>query len=831
MQEVNGLDIKDLKILGKAQQQPAAHIVSQQVDIPAGSSISGEISSVSDSQTPIQSDPMIAAGMPVGTDSNAQNAPVYQPIPTHAGPIPLKGLDHIPPNQAMNTPPVQQYYNTASSTSTPQLHQPPPPPIHYASQPFEDPAILSAVPISTAHSQQFPSVQPSPHSQQAPAQQMMGLSLNNNNAYPPPYPSSSHNNALNMPDTPITSQATPAILPPSYYPVEQQESADDGDSDSSTDPNPYTADVDFEALEDEERRQKARHTYKQNDFFEPQDQYYANGQKTEYKGPKAVKPKIKSHSKLAFDDHNVYDVQDAKSAKGKARRPRRKERYEEDEVYYEVNKTRGFGGRRSNNKNDRYLSNNSGYSGHVRSQSGFDSDGWAGEDLMDIKEQEFDFQANNDRFNKREVFDEIRQQDTTDPNQRLVAFNKNPSRQVNGNGYQTQQKYGNREMVLKRKNNARWAGDEQEDDDTEYVDGDEDPDRSIDATIDEEEEEEEDTGVESDSLYVEELPEQQYRRRQSLAQVLTDVKFITPNTGKAVPCASPVQMVELERLSSITFGISESSLNENAGRGIAEITLKHLGGSSRFAYSNHNLSPTVIIFAGNTRSGLRALTAGRHLANRQVHVIAMVVGYNEGGSPGDGEELMNTGSVSMTEFKEHIKALRSSTARVVKRYDELLNELKTTDSPPELIIDGLQGYQNTLDDFGERDVATVINCIDWANRQRAPKASLDIPSGIDGATGMTLTRNKIDTATNGSANGRRWPHIKANIVLSCGLPVTGLENAYMLGITTPEEWKHYIVDVGLPTGALQKGNLRRFGKVWFGSYWFQQLDVITKPLN
>lgn len=137
MQEVNGLDIKDLKILGKAQQQPAAHIVSQQVDIPAGSSISGEISSVSDSQTPIQSDPMIAAGMPVGTDSNAQNAPVYQPIPTHAGPIPLKGLDHIPPNQAMNTPPVQQYYNTASSTSTPQLHQPPPPPIHYASQPLK----------------------------------------------------------------------------------------------------------------------------------------------------------------------------------------------------------------------------------------------------------------------------------------------------------------------------------------------------------------------------------------------------------------------------------------------------------------------------------------------------------------------------------------------------------------------------------------------------------------------------------------------------------------------------------------------------------------------
>lgn len=746
---------------------------------------------------------------------------------------------------------------------------------------------------------------------QIPNQQMINLSINSNFASPI--------HSINNP----TLSATPVNSSPLHYfqPQSQTENEpESSSSDSSPDPAPYNANVDFEALENEERHQlaAARRAYQDKNFFLNDAEYYGD-ERYDGTSPSNKLRKDNKHHKPSTATHAANDyynndyLLDAGYAKHRLpakenpRKPKKKsngrQRYEEA-PHYDAHRGRNAGSNPAKKTNkDRYFS---GYSNHSRSQSGFDSDGWAAEDLMDVKNTEFDFQANNKLFNKVQVFDEIRQQDTTNPNERLVAFNK--VRPNTTNYHQPQQKYGHREMVIKHDHNPRWAADDDDDKPNTTNDVQEDEDNELDESQILENSAEEDVATDdlddlNDSDDPDDLndsddlddsisnvsailtvspPSLPQLRRMSRPQMYTDVKFVGLNTGKTISCASPVQMVELERMTFMTFGISESILNENAARGIAEISLKTLGGISRFSYSNHNLSPTVVIFAGTARVGLRALAAGRHLANRQVHVIAVAIGYEETKNDSNDDDVLNAGRANVSDLKNQIKALTSSKARVVKNYQQFLNELRTIDSPPELIIDGLQGYQTTLDDFGEEDVATVVNCIEWANRQRAPIASLDIPSGLDGATGMTMSRgadsaiisslssddhvglvahtnelrgvihpvgapslpgaspktasglasNTAFAVTNGNKKlmkkKSRWPHINAKMVLSCGLPITGLENAYLTGAATPGEWKHYVVDIGLPTGALQKGPLRRFGKVWFGSDWIQQLDVVAK---
>ena len=57
-----------------------------------------------------------------------------------------------------------------------------------------------------------------------------------------------------------------------------------------------------------------------------------------------------------------------------------------------------------------------------------DEEGWATEDVTDFKETEFDFQGNLSRFDKKTVFSQIKAEDTTADEARLVSFNRLPRR-------------------------------------------------------------------------------------------------------------------------------------------------------------------------------------------------------------------------------------------------------------------------------------------------------------------------------------------------------------------------------------------------------------------
>lgn len=454
--------------------------------------------------------------------------------------------------------------------------------------------------------------------------------------------------------------------------------------------------------------------------------------------------------------------------------------------------------------------------GRQRSQFlGMESDGWATEDVTDFKDTEFDFQANLDRFDKNSVFKEIRQSDPTLPSDRLVAFNKvqtagiSPARGVASNG---QIKYGHKEMVLQNKT-SEWELSEDEDRNREYAfDNEGDDDESF----------------FSDILSAHPPPPARHPSRPQLSA--DSVKLVSVNTKKTCLCTSPVQMVALERLMSDSFGIPHTILTENAGRGVARLALQSLGGSTRFTYGNHNSRPLVVVFVGNSRTGARALAAARHLANRQVRIVTLTVGCVEDGSRnggsaagggGDGDGADGSGEVGegadevLPEIKVQLKALKSCKGTIVTRFESFMGELSQIDSPPELVIDGLQGYQTTLEDLLETDLVTVKSCIDWANnRQKASIVSLDIPSGLDSATGMPGS-NSIK-------------HMNAKLVLSCGLPLTGIKNAYLTGTVTSGDWTHYVVDVGFPRRSLQRGSLRRFGQMWFGAEWLLPLDVVIE---
>lgn len=370
------------------------------------------------------------------------------------------------------------------------------------------------------------------------------------------------------------------------------------------------------------------------------------------------------------------------------------------------------------------------------------NDSW---DVRGIKDsQEFDFQANLNLFDKQTVFNEIRQHDSTQPGARLVEHNRLPQqphhqpRQPQPQPPSQQTKYGNREMVLEPRSNQ--------------------------------------------SMNHNNVPPQQ-----------NCLQFL--NSGRVCPTASPMQLLELERLSNESFGMTESMITENAGRNIAQLSLKALGGTSRFTTSNHNAHPLTVVLVGNNRSGCRALAAARQLANRHVRVLAVLAAERHELSPSIQAQLL---------------AFESSKGKIlVKRVEALTTALSGYASPPELVLDGLQGYQQSAEDLWSEDADAVVGLINWGNKQRCGVMSIDIPTGVDPTTGQ-------------ASPGK--PFIHSKWVLSCGLPLFGVLNSQLNPQLSPAT--HYLLDVGYPQGALASGPLKKFTQIWFGAEWI--LELTTK---
>ncbi|KAK9481015.1 YjeF N-terminal domain-containing protein [Lipomyces japonicus] len=355
---------------------------------------------------------------------------------------------------------------------------------------------------------------------------------------------------------------------------------------------------------------------------------------------------------------------------------------------------------------------------------------WASEDLSGIKNIEFDFQGNLDRFDKKTVFDEIRLADTTDPEQRLVSHNK---KDANGKKEPTKKNYLPTENVLGSKN-SQWQGLSIEDDNELFDDS------MVKAPA-----------AGEDSEIDKEIKHQQFGRisravsKSSISRNTTPPIIAAPRrliydlsylgtSFPIFPCPaySTAQIASIERACATQYGLHAIQLSENAGVAIARFVVSVLGGKRRFERRqvHVNALPVVVVLAGNHESGARAIAGARMLVNRKVRVVVLLAGEPaEIAAPCDS-------------VRTQILSFKAAGGKITSRLEVLRTTLRVLDSPPELIIDALQGVQENDGSHWASGVPSwLYETVAWTTTQRAHILAIDAPAGMDPDTGHVLVKN------------------------------------------------------------------------------------------
>lgn len=392
------------------------------------------------------------------------------------------------------------------------------------------------------------------------------------------------------------------------------------------------------------------------------------------------------------------------------------------------------------------------------------------DDVKQIKAlSEFDFAANLAMFDKKSVFADFEKNDTVAPAERLVGHNKAA-------------KFGNDEMVLDPASRRadRW----------DALDGRGTPLRAATPGA---------AAAASGAAGAATGAASGARGR---------LRFVHLERRQAVPLCSPVQLLEIERITAQQFGIDVATTTEVVAVNLALLVLTQILGAGRLGPQNHNLPPLVLLLVGSGRCGARALAVGRHLTNHGVRVLAFVVSADDEGDD-HGARLQRA------QFE------RCGGKVVAQDFGQLLEVVRHgLDTPVELIVDALQGYDGHLEDiyFSPQHQRTVALVVAWCNEplQHIKVMSLDIPLGIDGGLGTVLDLGRIDC---------RW-------CVLMGLPITGLAHAYQNGhmaggggSSRDGHVLHYMVDAGVPNGVYGRGNLRKFEGVWFSAASAVRLEV------
>jgi NAD(P)H-hydrate epimerase len=213
-------------------------------------------------------------------------------------------------------------------------------------------------------------------------------------------------------------------------------------------------------------------------------------------------------------------------------------------------------------------------------------------------------------------------------------------------------------------------------------------------------------------------------------------------TSRQIPFLTTEQMVEVDRLMIEEYQISLVQMMENAGRSLAELARRNLGGSVAGRHI------TVLSGAGNNGGG--GLAAARHLHNWGAK-ISLVLAY----LPAALKEVPARQWLILGKM-----GIVPDDGIDLRKYD--------------LIIDSLIGYGLSGDPR-----QPVAGWIDKANNSGTPILALDAPSGLD--------------TTEGTPGD---PCIKAATTLTLALPKAGLlsEGAadyvgelYLADISVPPE--------------------------------------------
>lgn len=388
--------------------------------------------------------------------------------------------------------------------------------------------------------------------------------------------------------------------------------------------------------------------------------------------------------------------------------------------------------------------------------------------------KDFDFAANLAMFDKKSVFADFEKNDTF--GNKLVDNNRlsNLAQKNNNKGGV----YANDEMVLENKPNSTW----------ELIGSNDPITRSV-----------------SDSNQAMQYHGQSTSHSRSSPFLSRSFKIIDYKTLNVIPACSPVQLLDIERIASDAYGVDVNIMAEVCASHLSQLIMENnLGGFKRLSnINNHNLPPLVLILVASSRCGARAFATGRHLSNRGVRVLSFVLNFD------DSDENL---------IKQFNLFKNCGGKAVFSDFSELLRILDTLDTPVELIIDALQGYDDHLKDtfYLEEEQKKLQRIIAWCNNPFQSKImmSFDIPSGIDGSSGTIAD-----------------PLLKVNCkwCISMGLPITGIIHAYnngFLDYNIDNRVGHYLVDIGIPNNVFHsKVNLRRFDKLWYTTESIRRMDL------
>ncbi|KAK5201840.1 enhancer of mRNA decapping [Cryomyces antarcticus] len=496
--------------------------------------------------------------------------------------------------------------------------------------------------------------------------------------------------------------------------------------------------------------------------------------------------------------------------------------------------------------------------------------GWATEDALDIQEMgEFDFAGNLSKFDKRTVFDQIRNEDTTADEDRLVSFNRLPPARpgtYGGKNLHPTENVLDSPKTYKKYHSSELSSSSASDIDLNSGQASRTSTRAMSRASAKRVPLRTGSGMqdhENINLMTGSFPSALLNRsNRSLSRPVhsSSQHTASPNPNRlaspplasrrqsdqplapsfrlipsdlSCPTVTPTTMLEIETVGERDMGISEAMLSENAARGIAEVALSAINpGGRRLSKSNTNASPVVVVLAGNHRSGARAVAAARHLAARGVRVMVAVLGYDKISANG----LVPQGQCDPHLWRQ-VRVLKK-VGGLVKGWATVERQLKKLDAPPELIVDALlsrTSYEELMDD-SERKVALEI--VGWANKSKAGVLAIDVPSGVDGTTGATpiLEGEPLE--------------IRARFVVALGIPLTGLllaaAEAALDATATP--WLITVVDIGIAgawnrvaaamageggvtaaggtggTGGIGVGGLAQVG---FGSAWSVGVRCVT----
>ncbi|MBX3380053.1 MAG: NAD(P)H-hydrate epimerase [Phycisphaeraceae bacterium] len=174
---------------------------------------------------------------------------------------------------------------------------------------------------------------------------------------------------------------------------------------------------------------------------------------------------------------------------------------------------------------------------------------------------------------------------------------------------------------------------------------------------------------------------------------------------------------EIDRACADRFGISTLVLMENAAVHIAEATL---------LLAPRNSIPRVLLVAGTGNNGGDAMAAARHLANAGASVFIVLVGDRAG--------LSSEAAAQWKTCKRMRLAMTSAKSRWPAAFRSALHRLGRR--APDVVIDGLFGTG-----LSRQVTGVALDAIRAMNSLAARGSrilSIDIASGLDGATGRVL---------------------------------------------------------------------------------------------